>query len=412
MGTWYKTDFKGVRYRKHPTRKHGVQADRYYVLTYKLDGKTKTEAMGWASDGVKPTDAFRELQELKQNQRTGQGPRTLAEKRQEGKTEQEAKRKAREAEAKINVSFKKFFDEIFLPDAEARWKPETARKPKEHVDNWINPVTGNTPMRELDLKHIKKIRAKLAKADRSARTQQYVFRTFSMVWNSARDHGLVNVPCPTKSASFRLPKVDNERMRYLSLSEEELLLNKIKARSQQAHDIAVVSLEAGLRFSEIARLSWGCVDIETGVIHLINTKTKKDRDVPMTSRLIELFGNMQAGKPKDLVFPNSNGKDQKQVPSSFVRAVEDTKLNEGVEDKKMKVSFYTLRHTYASRIVQSGSDIYPVQRLLGHASPVTTQRYAKLSADNLKNAVEAMEQDRKIKQSNGKVVQLRKKLNQ
>ena len=46
MTQWHKTDFKGIRYRKHPTRKHGVQADRYYVLTYKLDGKTKTEAVG------------------------------------------------------------------------------------------------------------------------------------------------------------------------------------------------------------------------------------------------------------------------------------------------------------------------------------------------------------------------------
>jgi len=36
-----------------------------------------------------------------------------------------------------------------------------------------------------------------------------------MVWNAAKDHGLVNIPCPTQAASFRLPKVDNERQRYL-----------------------------------------------------------------------------------------------------------------------------------------------------------------------------------------------------
>ena len=83
MGSWYKTDFKGVRYRKHATRKHGVQNDRYYVLTYKLDGKTKSEAVGWATDKVKPSECFELLCQLKRNQKTGKGPRTLAEMRED-----------------------------------------------------------------------------------------------------------------------------------------------------------------------------------------------------------------------------------------------------------------------------------------------------------------------------------------
>ena len=75
-----------------------------------------------------------------------------------------------------------------------------------------------------------------------------------MVWNSAIDHGILNTPCPTKSPSFRLPKVDNERQRYLTLEEEMKLLEKVKERSQQAHDITLVGIDAGLRFGEIADL--------------------------------------------------------------------------------------------------------------------------------------------------------------
>ena len=89
---WFKTDFKGVRYRKHPTRKHGVGFDRYYVITYKLDGKTKSEAMGWASEGVKPSECFEALNRLKKNWKTG-GPRTLAEEKRLLKSSAAGKRK-------------------------------------------------------------------------------------------------------------------------------------------------------------------------------------------------------------------------------------------------------------------------------------------------------------------------------
>jgi site-specific recombinase XerD len=95
--------------------------------------------------------------------------------------------------------------------------------------------------------------------------------------------------------------------------------------------------------------------------------------------------------------------------SSFTRAVEDAGLNEGVENQKMKASFHNLRHTFASRMVQSGVDLYKVQRLLGHSTPVMTARYSKLADGDLRKAVEAKEQERKIKESNGKVVRLRKK---
>lgn len=65
---WYKTKFPGVRYREHETRKHGIQPDKYYTITYKYDGKTKTESVGWASNGIKAQDAANVLSELKVNQ--------------------------------------------------------------------------------------------------------------------------------------------------------------------------------------------------------------------------------------------------------------------------------------------------------------------------------------------------------
>lgn len=409
MGTWNKTDFKGVRYRAHPTRKHGVQADRYYVLTYKLGGKTKTEAVGWASEGVKPSDCYDTLSQFKRNQKSGQGPRTLAEMREQGKMSREAEARKASEDARRNISFKRFFDETYFPDAEITKKPETARKEREHVKNWIHPVTRDVPLRELALPHIKKIRANLVRAGRSPRTQQYVFRTFSTVWNSARDAGLVQGQCPTKNRSFRLEKINNERERFLTPDEADRLLEAVGKRSVQAHDMSLVALYCGLRFGEVASLVWDRIDLENSLIRILNGKGDKSRSVPMTARVRALFKAMDRGRDNELVFPGRNGQMIQQVPSSFKRAVEDISLNKDISDPKKRFSFHGLRHTCASWMVQAGVDLYRVQRHLGHSTPVTTTRYGHLEAKDLKAAVQSMESRLEALKTNGKVVPLRRK---
>jgi integrase len=259
---------------------------------------------------------------------------------------------------------------------------------------------------------LNKIKAALLKADRAPRTMQAVFRTFSMVWTAARDTGLVEGKCPTSYRSFKLPKVDNEKQRYLSPDEAEKLLACVRARSEQAADMALVSLESGLRFGEVAALTWGAVDLKNHTLLALNTKGKRDRVVPMTERLHSLFADMEAGTDGELVFPTRLGTKHRQVPSTFKRAVIDAELNEGVDDPKMKVSYHTLRHSYASRLVRQGVSLYHVQKLLGHSTPVMTARYSKLANEDLTNAVKAMQEGEKAaaaeKKGRGKVLALKR----
>ena len=355
-----------------------------------------------------PNKCFDLLAQLRRNQSIGKGPCTLAEMREQGRQERKQAQRDAEDQEKLNVSFESFFTDTFMPDAKTRWTKETARKAGEHVTNWIHPVTGDTPIREISLVHVNKIRAAMAKKKSSPRHQQYVFRTFAMVWDTARDYGLNNVPSPTKSKSFKLPRVDNERLRHLSTEEEKKLLEAIKERSEQIRKIAILAIDGGLRFKEIASLTWECVDKDGGVLRVLDSKGR-DRYVPMTVRLKGMFDDMKKESGENLVFPNNKGARRTQIPSSFVRAVIDAKLNEGIKNPKMRASFHTLRHTYASRMVQAGVDLYRVQRLLGHSTPIMTARYSKLADDDLRRAVDAMERATTIKNNNkAKVIQLRK----
>lgn len=58
---WNKTNFLGVRFREHVTRKHGIRPDRCFSIRYKLNGKDKEEVAGWASEGMTAEKAFKML---------------------------------------------------------------------------------------------------------------------------------------------------------------------------------------------------------------------------------------------------------------------------------------------------------------------------------------------------------------
>jgi hypothetical protein len=76
---WIKSKFKGVRYRVHPTRKHGVQPDKYFAPHYKLTGKVHDEPVRRASEGSNAEKAALKLAEPRRNQKAGTSPTTLKE---------------------------------------------------------------------------------------------------------------------------------------------------------------------------------------------------------------------------------------------------------------------------------------------------------------------------------------------
>jgi site-specific recombinase XerD len=72
--------------------------------------------------------------------------------------------------------------------------------------------------------------------------------------------------------------------------------------------------------------------------------------------------------------------------------VDQLKLNDGIEDPRQKVVFYTLRHTFASWLALQGETIQTIAELLGHRSLAMTQRYAHLTTDHKRQAVLDLEE--------------------
>lgn len=398
MAKWIKTKFSGVRFRQHPNRKHGVKRDRYFTIRYQADGKRKEEALGWASEGWTPEKAALELAKLKTAHTTGEGPTRLNKKR-------EVKRAREKEEERDKVTFKEFFEGSYFPISELSKKPETYRKEKEHFINWINPVIGDMPLREIQALNMEKIKKTMLEAGKAPRTLQYVFATIRQIWNMARRDGFVERESPTKQV--RLPKIDNERMRFLTYKEADVLLEHLNARSIQLHDMALISLHCGLRADEIFKLFWADVDFDREMLTLRDRKGESGVAF-MTDDVKAIFGRLKRGRPDMLVFTDRKGKKIKKISNVFSRVVKELGLNNSISDRRQRVVFHTWRHTFASWLVESGEDLYTVQKLLGHASLVMTERYSHLRPDTLRRAVKGFQKSINKAKEQKKVIKMAK----
>ena len=155
--------------------------------------------------------------------------------------------------------------------------------------------------------------------------------------------------------------------------------------------MALVSLHAGLRASEIFRLTWGDIDVDRGRITVRDAKAGS-RTAFMTATLRDLFSKLKRLRRSELVFKGPiSGEQFTEIPGTFFQAVDDCNLNQGVRDRRDRVVFHTCRHTYASWLAESGVSLIAIKELMGHKTLAMVQRYAHLGNDALEKAVGTME---------------------
>jgi len=389
MAKWIKTNFPGVRCREHPMRKNGIKCDRYFTIRYKLKGKDREEGLGWASENWTAAKAYDRLKELKENRKAGEGPQTLAEKREIEDKRKEADKEAQQLAEKESVTFGQYFEKVYFPTFEIGRKKDTTRKGKEHFKNWISPVIGNTPLKDVKPFAIEKIKKNVLGAGKTPRSLQYVFATIRQAWNMAGRDGLVSGDSPTKSV--KVPKVDNKRVRFLSYEEAETLLKALQTKDHLTHDLALLSLHTGLRMGEMASLKWSHIDLDRGIIRVMDPKSAEGRVAFMTERVKTMFEAMKRREPEDYIFTRREGERLKDTPREFSEIVADLGLNNGITDHRQKVCFHSCRHSFASWHVLEGTNLYTVKELLGHSAIAMTERYSHLAPETLQTATRTLE---------------------
>jgi integrase len=220
------------------------------------------------------------------------------------------------------------------------------------------------------------------------RSMEYALAVIRQVFNFAFRNDLFEGVNPVKKV--KIPRSDNKRLRFLTRDEAETLLNALKAKSKMVWEQALISLHTGLRAGEIFKLKWTDVDFDNGTL-TADGKGNKTRYAYMTSDIKTMLLNRKRGKSSDRLYPATNEETRQEISNTFKRVVEELKLNDGIEDRRHKVVFHTLRHTYASWLVQSGIDLYVIKERLGHSTLAMTERYAHLAPTNSQQTVAVLE---------------------
>jgi integrase len=145
-------------------------------------------------------------------------------------------------------------------------------------------------------------------------------------------------------------------------------------------DIIRFGLNTGLRIGEIFTLLWSHVDWEKGVLNVFGPKTGKIRVIPMNSDTRNILEAWAHGKKNDFVFYNyGTGKPFVDLSAGLDLACRKAGIT--------GVTWHTLRHTFASRLLDRGVDIITVKELLGHSTVIVTMRYTHTNLDSKVRAV-------------------------
>lgn len=184
---------------------------------------------------------------------------------------------------------------------------------------------------------------------------------------------------------FRLPEV-------LSTEEVERL---IQGATSPLHRVWLVILYAtGMRREELVRLKVSDIDSGRMLIHIRQGKGRKDRNVMLSPRLLEEmrdYWRWVQPKPRTWLFPSKAPHQKRDVPmqaKSVFDAVQQAAKQAGLEKH---VHPHTLRHSFATHLLESGADLRTIQLLLGHADLKSTSRYLHLSERHLKAAASPLD---------------------
>jgi len=179
--------------------------------------------------------------------------------------------------------------------------------------------------------------------------------------------------------SERIPLARMEKSLPAVLNRQQIM-SIIDSNENIKHRLVIMSLYyAGLRLDEVRNICWDDIDFERDTMHIKNSKGKKDRIVFLHPRLKEgllKFGNESTGP---VFVSQRGGRLNKRTVQKIVKTAAE---KAGI---RKSVTPHTLRHSFATHLLEAGADIRYIQALLGHNDLRTTQIYTHVANRNINN---------------------------
>ena len=186
------------------------------------------------------------------------------------------------------------------------------------------------------------------------------------------------------------PKIRRKLPKILSLEEVTRLIDASSGLFERT--LLMVLYGTGMRRAEIARLKIVDIDSQRMVLHVVNGKGGKDRDLPLSPKLLQtLRAYWRWLQPQTYLFPSRTNREAEQpiTDKTVWRACSEAASRSGI---RKRVTPHLLRHSWATHLLEAGTDLRTIQLLLGHEDLEVTARYLHLSAQRLQKVVNPIEE--------------------
>ncbi|MCX5697969.1 MAG: tyrosine recombinase XerC [Candidatus Omnitrophica bacterium] len=240
---------------------------------------------------------------------------------------------------------------------------------------------GEVPLEKVDYLAFRKYLAELKQKNESSRSiARHLSALRSFFKFLVREGYLKANPILILSS----PKLDKHLPQFLTEEEVTKLIDSVVSedvRSLRDKAILETFYSTGIRISELVALSLQDVDFISGVVKVMG-KGKKERIVPIGECALKAIRKYldKRGKDTDTIFLNKNGR---RITDRGVRWMFSKYLR--LASIKQGISPHTLRHSFATHLLNHGADLRSVQELLGHVNLATTQIYTHMTTEKLKS---------------------------
>jgi len=227
-----------------------------------------------------------------------------------------------------------------------------------------------TDCEKLEVEDIRAFLLKKLAAGASAQTVNLILNAIKFFYRDVmKTNAVIDIHYSKRGRSLPvvLSRVEIEKVFSATLNTKHRLL-------------LALAYGAGLRVSEIVDLRVGDIDFDELVIHLKQAKGNKDRITVFPEKLVTDIRNLVAGKnTDDFVFASERG--GKLTVRTAQKIFENSLKKNAI---RKDATFHSLRHSFATHLLENGVDVRYVQELLGHQNIRTTQRYTHVTNPSLK----------------------------
>lgn len=234
-------------------------------------------------------------------------------------------------------------------------------------------------LQQIDKHHVRNYLAEQVREGRSKRTISRKLSSIKAFFNFLVKTGKIDHN-PAEMIPF--PKLGKTIPKFINIDDLFRLLDSIKTDTiLEKRNLAMFETfySTGMRVSEIHGLNITDIDFDRQMIRVLG-KGSKERMVPVGNRALVAIKNYRAGLKENFI-PVFLNKDFGRLTTRSIRRILDKIVQEcGLN---MPVSPHTLRHSFATHMLDSGADLRGIQEILGHASLSTTQIYTHVSMDKL-----------------------------